>query len=456
MSILPPPPDSPARIPLFGGLPQGKSAADAFEELATTDKFEELPPADLEDDKSAARNSLQDFDNADEVTPYRSNYPPPLDTQAELETRPFHPAPVPGSFPPSSLYPAILERRPLMASAGAWGAFRASAASARDWLVETSSALQRRLTDGTLGSQGASDSSTPSVLIRAHAPSQSVSPSANGGARPTWRRTSAPYVVGLIGLSGVAIAAQKAFEPEPDSSAAVHGLSPTNPEALPTPETAFSKRSTSGAASPSSGRGAHAERASTEVAAEPASDEAAILVTLAESLLAERQDAEAVRVLERALLRNPKLSKDAPFVDVLKRTALSADRSAATSAYALLTGPMGERGAEILYEFSLPSAPKSSIRERAEAWVQTKDFERKAPLTLYAALKLRGAESCEEKKNLLGFAAEAGGRHVLEYLKELDAHKVCSLDDLENCHSCMNFDDALPRAIAELESRLDD
>jgi hypothetical protein len=166
------------------------------------------------------------------------------------------------------------------------------------------------------------------------------------------------------------------------------------------------------------------------------------------------RDAEAVPVLERALARTPGIANDPTFLRVMKLGALSQDPITAAQIHALLIGPMGERGAEVLYEISTSRTARKGVRDRANAFVYTKDFEHKAPLPLYAAFKLLTAPTCEAKKSLLAFAAEAGGRHALDYLRELDEHKICSLDDFDNCYPCMNLDDTLPQAIEKIEKRL--
>lgn len=186
----------------------------------------------------------------------------------------------------------------------------------------------------------------------------------------------------------------------------------------------------------------------------PPGDETEILLAQAERLLTERRDTEVGPLLDRALARKPELKNDARVAKILRRTAASEDRTAAADGFAMLTGPMGEKGAEVLYEISLDEKVRKGVRVRADGFLHSKDFDRTASLPLYAAVKLRSAKTCEAKQSLVEFAADAGDRHVLEYLRELDKKTVCSPEDLENCYPCMRSDSRLETAIAKLSKRL--
>ena len=379
--------------------------------------------------------NLDDFSEDDlKTTPYQSDYPPP-DPQAHQQAWPEI-APSPAAY--SSWPPTVIDARATAADLGD----RLTASThvflerARVWLSRA--LIQAERLFDRLGNS-----------ISEHW-------DRIGDRRKGWWRSRAPYVLGLLvvatSMFSIGRTIESATEPDAESTAA----------AAPGASRGPTSASEGGPGEASAERSAAAQDIqSSSIALPPVpgvslgpDKEAPILVSLAENLLAARRDTEAVPVLERALARNPKLTDDPGFLRVVKRAALSEDRLAAAQAYALLVGPMGERGAEILYEISVSPASRPSVRERAAYFVYTKDFERKAPLPLYAAFKLVSAPTCEAKKSLLPFAAEAGGRHALAYLKELDQRKACTLDDLDNCYSCMNTDEELPRTIAEIEARL--
>jgi hypothetical protein len=181
-------------------------------------------------------------------------------------------------------------------------------------------------------------------------------------------------------------------------------------------------------------------------------DEGALLLDSATALLREGRDADAVMLVERALLRNPELRSDSRVHDTLLRTAHSDDRASAAATFALLEGSMGERGAELMYEISLTRVGKESARRRAQTWLRGKQFAKNAALPLFIAVKLREAKTCEDKHALLPLAA-GGGKQTLDYLRELQAHTTCAPDDLVNCYPCMRADNRLSDAISAIEKR---
>jgi hypothetical protein len=183
----------------------------------------------------------------------------------------------------------------------------------------------------------------------------------------------------------------------------------------------------------------------------PIRDEGAVLLDLADSLLAQHRDAEVPSLLGRLLARRAELKDDARLKGILLQTAASTDGRAASDSFDLLAGPMGETGAALLYELSLKRDLNDTSRRRTERWLTGKDFERVASLPVYAAEKLRSAKSCEAKHALLDFAGDAGGKWVIDYLHELDEHTSCSASDLEHCYPCMRSDGRLRSTIAKLE-----
>ncbi len=180
-------------------------------------------------------------------------------------------------------------------------------------------------------------------------------------------------------------------------------------------------------------------------------DEAKVLLDLADAHLTDHRDAEVPALLSRLIARRPELKTDERLTRVLLAAASSSDWRAAQDSFELLTGPMGEAGAALVYELSLKRDLGESIRRRADRWLGSKDFERVASLQVYAAQKLRRAKTCEAKQSLLEFAANAGGKYVLAYLRELDERTSCAPENLDNCFPCMRSDARLKSALAKVE-----
>jgi hypothetical protein len=182
-------------------------------------------------------------------------------------------------------------------------------------------------------------------------------------------------------------------------------------------------------------------------------DEATVLLDLSDQLLSQRRDADVPALVARVIARDPSRRDDPRVGRILLATAASDDRRAAADTHALLTGPMGEAGATLVYELSVKRGVRDGMRTRAQTWLASKDFEKVASLPVFAAQKLRAAKTCEDKHALLDFAERAGGKHVLEYLKEVEKRKACAPDDLEHCYPCMRNDNKLSDVVASLERK---
>jgi serine/threonine-protein kinase len=184
------------------------------------------------------------------------------------------------------------------------------------------------------------------------------------------------------------------------------------------------------------------------------SDEASIFLTLASDYVRDHREAEAVALVSRVVLRQPELKDDARVAGVLSKTARSDTPQAADDSLALLTGPMGEKGAELMYSLALEPSLKDAVRRRVEAWLASKDFDRTSSAALYSAVKLRNAKTCDQKHALLTLAADVGGKQTLELLRDLDAHTICGASDLKNCYPCLASDSRIKDSIQRLEKRL--
>lgn len=231
----------------------------------------------------------------------------------------------------------------------------------------------------------------------------------------------------LVGVMSVtAMAAVRALSSPSEATANTSETTPARTEGQPA------------AASPEATEAASPQLAAAGAAKVEApagkTDEASVLLDLAESLIKQKREADVIPILERLIARQPELKDDARVGRILMATAAVDERRASTGSYALLTGPMGETGAALMYELSQKKDVRDAVRRRAATWLDSKEFERVAPLHVYAAVRLQKADSCEDKHGLLDFAGKAGGKYVLSYLQEIDRKKLCAADDLVNCY----------------------
>ncbi len=183
-------------------------------------------------------------------------------------------------------------------------------------------------------------------------------------------------------------------------------------------------------------------------------DEAGVLLELANGYTSAQRDAEAVALVQRVLLRKPELNSDPRVAKILSHTARSDNRAASEDSFALLEGPMAAAGAEVIYDVWREPGGRERVRRRAEAWLNSKDFDRVSSTALYSAVKLRLAKTCEQKQTLLKLASDVGGKQTLEYLHELEQHTTCTNKYAPDCAACLAAGPELKETIQRVSARL--
>lgn len=187
------------------------------------------------------------------------------------------------------------------------------------------------------------------------------------------------------------------------------------------------------------------------VLVEPVREDATTQLQLALARVGDGKAAEAIGLLGRALSSETAVAEDPRTAEVFVQSLRLEAERVEDAAFALLQGPMGQHGADLLYEVSLDAKIAEPTRARARAWLGTKEFERVSSPALYSAVKLRQASRCEQKHHLLKLAGNVGGKHTLEYLRELQKSSRCEPDDSAECYPCLAADDRLEQTIRLLE-----
>jgi hypothetical protein len=185
----------------------------------------------------------------------------------------------------------------------------------------------------------------------------------------------------------------------------------------------------------------------------PADPRGLAQLDLAETHLKQRSFSAATAAVATALAHDAALSQNDRAAAVLAETARH--EASTTAALALLQGPMGTRGAEVVYDLAVRPQTPQKIRTRAEDWLGSEAFRRAAPPALGIAGQLRAARRCQEKHALLAFARELGDRRALDYLKILASRAGCGRSGRDDCYPCLRKDNALSEAIAAIERRID-
>lgn len=135
----------------------------------------------------------------------------------------------------------------------------------------------------------------------------------------------------------------------------------------------------------------------------------------AEAATANKQYAKAASAVERALELDGKLKDDPRAARVLFQTAQVKDSQDVT--FSLLEGPMGSRGADILYDLAVQKGVKPGTQTRAERYVRSSAFSEIASPSLKVAVGMRKSKTCAEVRALLPEVQRLGDERSLPYLE---------------------------------------
>lgn len=180
--------------------------------------------------------------------------------------------------------------------------------------------------------------------------------------------------------------------------------------------------------------------------------QAPVRLALAQAALADGRLADAVAALGTALELDPAVAASAEAATVLRRAV--ADAATRDAAFALLKGPMGEPGSELVYSLAVSDAVPAETRRLAEAQLRDPSFLGRASPALGVLLRLRAARTCSEVAAVLDAARTDGDARALRYLHAYTETKSCKVKRRRtDCWPCLRGDDRLHRAIAAIAAR---
>jgi hypothetical protein len=159
----------------------------------------------------------------------------------------------------------------------------------------------------------------------------------------------------------------------------------------------------------------------------------------------------ALSLAARALARDPARAAD----DRLSMVVFAAARrpASAKAAFDLLDGPMGGRGAELIWDLASDAETPARVRQRAGRWLRSPAFRRMASPALALAADLRTARSCEHARELLTKAKTIGDERSLTQLEAWQVRTGCGKKQQEDCMPCLRGDVRLEEAIAAIRAR---
>jgi serine/threonine-protein kinase len=160
---------------------------------------------------------------------------------------------------------------------------------------------------------------------------------------------------------------------------------------------------------------------------------------------------QSVGAIGRVLAVDPGTRDDTQVATSLFKAAQA--KASTDASFALLQGPMGSRGADIVYDLATTKGVRQQVKQRAAAWLRTKDFDRASSAALNIAAALRHASACAQKHALLLRAKNVGDERSLSYLKDLESRTGCGRRQRDDCFPCLRKDGRLKEAILAIEAR---
>lgn len=176
-----------------------------------------------------------------------------------------------------------------------------------------------------------------------------------------------------------------------------------------------------------------------------------VITELAKAQLKAGDTATGLNSLVRALSLDPRVSKDAEVASALWKAVQL--RESADQAFAILQGPMGERGADILFDLMNTPAVRGVVRQKAEEFFDSGQYEKLASPALRILISLRDAETCRERHELLTRVIRDADQRILPLLNEMRSTHGCGVDKRGDCFACLRTDDLLARAIEAVRTR---
>jgi len=172
---------------------------------------------------------------------------------------------------------------------------------------------------------------------------------------------------------------------------------------------------------------------------------------LAKAHRANEQYREAVEAAAKAIELDPKLRLEGEVATLLWATAQHADSRDA--AFALLEGPMGDKGADIIYDLSVGKRVGARTKQRAREFLSSERIQSQASPALRIVLELQSARTCRTVHALLPRAQKDGDERALRYLRAYLSRRGCGRRRSHDCYPCLRADRQLTDAISAIEKR---
>jgi eukaryotic-like serine/threonine-protein kinase len=182
-----------------------------------------------------------------------------------------------------------------------------------------------------------------------------------------------------------------------------------------------------------------------------------LLRKLAVAQQAQGKSLDAIRTVRALLTANPPSATDDETVQLVMTIAAKGQGEADDAAFALLEGPLGERGVDALIELTAPGPGREirDLRARASKSLAKPEVRAHASQSAAVLLEMKAADKCDAKHELLGRAKEHGDARILPALKQLKVTNGCraGFRRVGDCWPCLRKDTALDDAVTAVEAR---
>lgn len=177
-----------------------------------------------------------------------------------------------------------------------------------------------------------------------------------------------------------------------------------------------------------------------------------VSVAIVRAQIKEKKYVDAVKSVKTALEVDPGLALDPDIASALWQAVQA--KASAEAAFALLTGPMGAKGADVIYELATTPKVKADVKQRATRWLNSAAFQKQSSPALNVLVALEEASTCKQRHALLLRAKNAGDERVLAVVQTYEKTDGCGKAHDEDCNACMRSDDVLKQCVSDLKKRL--
>jgi hypothetical protein len=119
----------------------------------------------------------------------------------------------------------------------------------------------------------------------------------------------------------------------------------------------------------------------------------------------------------------------------------------------LAAGPLGESGADLLFDVSTSKNAKNDAPALAKSMLERDEVRAHYSKALKIAFELKKVTLCKEAKRLMPEALAYADERSVRSLTALTSRRGCGFLSLSDCFSCLRRDDDLKEALAAAKER---